>query len=231
MKTLLLSLSLFFFLAGCTKDESVNPYPTKQFKVSFVPSVSNNFSTDWQQVLGGKASLEFNAKTSDTLSSSALKDTIELKTITTYRKQLATGKYDIMLKTQSTAAADTFIRFTAEVKDFQVKAEGAISLAATTVDGVLTINKSLIEAGSRPTFIPAGSTTALSFGLANGYYFVYVKGGESGKLTFTEAGSGDEFMKNLTITAMTRYNLVPTRTSKAPLVFNLNRFSLKSLSN
>jgi hypothetical protein len=210
--------------SSCTKDNPTIPSQARQFKVSFVPGIAGTFSTDWQQVLGGKASLEFSTKNSDTLTVSSLKDTIELKTIAAYRKPLRAGKYDIIIKTQSIASADTFIRFNAEIKDFQVNADGAIRLLATTSDGVITISKTLIQTGSQPTFTPIGSTTALNFGLANGYYFIYVKGAESGKITFTEATTGDEFMKNLTITAMTRYNLLPTLSSKVSWAFNQNRF-------
>ena len=227
MKTSLFSFSLVILLAGCSKKELVNPsQEIRQFKVSFVPGVAKTFDANWQQVLGGKATIEFSAKASDTLTASSLRDTIELKTLKSYTKQMAAGKYDITLKTESTAAADTFIRFDAEVKDFHVKADGAIGLSAITTDGVITISQTLIQAGSRPTFIPAGSTSILNFGLANGHYFIYVKGGESGKITFTEATTGDEFMKNLPVVALTRYNLLPVLSSKAQWVFSQNRFSI-----
>lgn len=151
--------------------------------------------------------MQYAVQNSDTLSASSVEDSLNLKNIGTYSKQLIPGTYDITLATKSTAVVDTFIRFNAGVKSIAVNKDQAISLTAATTDGVITISKDQIDPTIVPTFAPSGSATAYNFGLANGYYFIYVKGAVSGRITFTEATTGDLYLKDLTVTAMNQYDI------------------------
>lgn len=193
--------------SSCSKDHFVNPSKKNLFKVSILPPVDAIPNSTWQQVLGGEAIVQYAVQNSDTLSASSVEDSLNLKNIGTYSKQLIPGTYDITLATKSTAVVDTFIRFNAGVKSIAVNKDQAISLTAVTTDGVITISKDQIDPTIVPTFTPSGSATSYNFGLANGYYFIYVKGAVSGRITFTEATTGDLYLKDITVTAMNQYDI------------------------
>lgn len=203
-------LPLFFAViaiaSGCSKEQSIAPVKNNLFKISLATTFSNA-TTTWQQVLGGKATIIFTAAGSDTLTISPIKDSLDLKNITAYTKQIVAATYNITLNTTSTAAADTFIRFNASVNNLVFNQAQTVSLAATTNDGVITISKSIIGTNAAPTFTPAGGTAAYNFGLANGYYFIYVKGAVTGRISFTETTSGDLFLKDLTVDALNQYDI------------------------
>jgi len=207
-KTLFFLCVATVLYSSCTKDRAVNPPKNSLFKVSLAPNVSDDANSTWQQVLGGEAKIQFTALSSDTLTASTVTDSLDLTNIGAYSHQLVAGAYNIALATESTAIADTFIRFNAVANNFLINKDQAISLNATTADGVITIGKSQVDTTITPTFTPTGTTTALNFGLANGYYFIYVKGTASGEITFTEATTGDLYLYDITVSALNQYDIL-----------------------
>lgn len=205
------TLSVLFLAAAlcssCSKDSALDPAPDHLIKISLATTFTNQLSSTWQQVLGGKAMVSFTAIGSEPVSVSSVADSLNLANLATYSKTLIASTYDVMLSTKSTAVLDTFIRFNAKASGVVLNADQNISLIAATTDGVITISKTIIGNNAAPTFTPAGSTTAYNFGIANGYYFIYVKGTVGGRITFTEAVSGDEFFQDLTVDAMNQYDV------------------------
>lgn len=194
---------------SCSKDHFVKPPAKNTFKISVTPVVNSTLNDSWQQVIGGKANLEFTPVNNDSLTLSSVIDSLDLGSIGTYNKQVMGGAYDISLHTQSKAVADTFIRFDASAKNVAISKDQTISLDATTSDGVITIKKTLINSSTLPTFVADSSTTVQNFGLANGYYFIYVKGAASGKVVFTETTTGFDYVKEITVDALNQYDLSP----------------------
>ena len=228
MKRFLLFLCAIAILySSCSKDHVVNPKNTL-FKVSLFPKINDNAASTWQQVLNGEALLQFSALSNDTLTASAVKDSLSLKSISTYTRQLVAGTYNITLKTESKAVADTFIRFNAQAQNFVVNKDQAISLAATTTDGVITISESQVMASFKPTFTLSGSTTAINFGLANGYYFIYVTGASSGRITFTSATAGDLYLTDILVNALNQYDITAVPNTIG-VVVHKHLFHLKAI--
>ncbi|MDB5087955.1 MAG: hypothetical protein JWR09_1949 [Mucilaginibacter sp.] len=221
-------LAVAFIYSSCTKDHSITPAKNNSFKISFAATLNTVAVNTWEQVLGGEAIVQFTPENSDSLSLSSKKDSLDLKNISTYNYQLVGGTYTISLSTKSTSVADTFIRFTSEVKDFAVNKDQTISLPATTNDGVITISKSTIDSTVMPTFTPLGTTTPINFGLANGYYFLYIKGATTGRLTFTEATTGDLYLKDLKVTAGNQYDISATLNTIGAIVIHSYPFHLKT---
>jgi hypothetical protein len=225
MRKTIFVLIIAIIYSSCSKDHSVNPVKKNSFNVSFSIDAA---SSTWQQVLGGQANLSFTAKGNDTLTASSLTDSLDLKNIGAYSKQVIAGTYDIALKTKSTAVADTFIRFTSQAKNVVIDKAVAISLAATTTDGVITISKKLVDSTTVPTFTATESGKVYNFGVANEYYFIYVTGSKGGKITFTEATTGDLFIENLTVSALNQYDLTATLTKTGAVVVHAYSFKLKN---
>jgi hypothetical protein len=215
--------------SSCSKNHTEIPANPKTFNVSFKLAVSAVVSSTWQQVLGGKASIAFTAKNADTLTVSSLTDSLDLSKVSTYNKPVIAGTYDVSLKTKSTAVADTFIRFNALAQNVVINKDVAINMPATTTDGVITISKKLIDSTTVPTFIPAGTNTTYNLGVANDYYFIYVAGSKGGKVTFTEASSGDLFIANVTVAANNQYNLTAIVTKTGSVV--KHTYAFKSNNN
>lgn len=209
IKSLVAILAVVIIYNSCSKDHTVKPTAKNTFKVSVAPVVNSTVNSSWQQVLGGKANLTFAPVNSDSLILSAVKDSFNISTISSYNKPLIAGTYSITLQTQSKAVADTFIRFSAQAKNILINKDQAVSLGAVTSDGVVTIKKDFIDSLSVPTFVADGSTAVQNFGLANGYYYIYVKGSASGKVTFTETTTGFDYIKQLTVSALNQYDLSP----------------------
>jgi hypothetical protein len=222
-KILFILFATVIICNSCSKEHSTNP-AKNLFKVSIKPAV-NAIDSAWQQVLGGEALISF---IPDTVNVSPIKDSLNLKSIASYNRQVLAGTYNISLSTESTAVADTFIRFNAQLNNFLINKDQAISFPATTNDGVITINKSLIAALTVPTFIPAGTNTVYNFGLANGCYFIYVTGASTGRITFAEVTSGYIYMNDLTITAMNQYDLSPILNTSGAVV-HLHPFHLQAI--
>jgi hypothetical protein len=192
---------------SCAKDQTLNPVKNNLFKISLTTPFANNANSAWKQILGGEAIIQFYALPSDTLTASVIKDSLDLKNIAIYNKQLTAGNYNITLNTKSTAVADTFIRFNAQANAMKVNKDMSINLTATSSDGVITISKNQISNLERPTFTPTGTSTVYQFGLANGYYFIYVKDAVNGRIKFIEATTGDLYLKDITISATNQYDI------------------------
>jgi hypothetical protein len=210
-------IAFAIILSGCTKERAANPNPQNPLvEISLAPILNDSpASNAWTQVLGGKAAISFQMSATDNLSASNIQDSVSLKDIATYKHDILAGNYTITLNRTNTIPADTFIRFNAQVKDLSINKDQAISLPATTTDAVITVSKSLIQDKAIPTFTDAVTGTAYKFRLANGYYYVYVKDASTGRMTFTEATSGDIYWKDITVAAQNRYDitLVPNKTN------------------
>jgi hypothetical protein len=193
--------------AGCSKDHSASPFKNNLFKVSITKPFATEPNGTWAQVLGGEAAIQFNAIASDSLTATAINDSINLNNIAAYKKQLIAGNYNISLQTKSIAVADTFIRFSAQANAVLINKDMPISLTGTSSDGVITISKKQVINSKRPTFTPAGTNNAYQFGLANGYYFIYVKNAITGRVIFTEPSTGDSYLKDISVSAMNQYDI------------------------
>lgn len=233
MQKLLLLCAAVLLLASCAKDHTVNPVNSKpSFKLSLSPVINVVPNNTWKQVLGGKGLITFAYMANDTVTASTIKDSVSLKDIAAYKHDGLAGNYNISLGTVSTAVADTFVRFNAQTQNIAIDKDQAISLPATTTDGVITIDKSLIKARTTPTFTDAKTAVVYKMGLANGYYFLYAKDATAGRLNFTETTSGDVFLKDLTVAAQNWYDIsvVLNKTNAISIsqhAFNLNGFSGK----
>ena len=215
MKKLLPVLCAVILLySGCSKDRANIP-AKKTFKINFKLTAASTANSGWQQVLGGEALINFTPVNNDTVNASAVKDSLNLKNVNTYIRSIFAGTYNVSLNTESTSVADAFIRFTSQVDSVTINKDLTISFPAVTNDGVITIDKKLTDTTVVPTFIPSGSTKALNFGNANGYYFIYVSGNTTGTISFVEATSGYTYMKQLTVAAMNQYDLSPILNSTA----------------
>lgn len=209
MKKLLPGLCAVIFLyTGCSKDYVAAPAKST-FKINFKLTAASIANSTWQQVLGGEALINFKPVNNDTVTVSAVKDSLNLQNANTYVRSVFAGTYNVSLNTKSTAVADTFIRFTSQADSIAINKDQTINFPAVTTDGVITIDKKLADTTVVPTFISSGTTKALNFGNANGYYFIYVTGNTTGTISFVEASSGYTYMKQLTITAMNQYDLSP----------------------
>ncbi len=210
--------------SACSKQRPVSPVKNS-FKISINPGISYGATSTWQQVVGGEGIITFTPSNTDTLS--AVSDSLSLANVASYNKQVFAGTYSIGLKTKSTAIADTFIRFNAVVNNLLINQDQAISFQATTADGVITINKSLIDTTVIPTFTPAGSASPSIFGKAKGYYFVYVSGNTTGRITFVDATTSYTYLKDLTVNAMAQYDLSPV-INKTDVVVRSHSFQPKA---
>ncbi|SEO34026.1 hypothetical protein SAMN05192574_107130 [Mucilaginibacter gossypiicola] len=214
-KTIPIFFILFALFTGCTKEHLINPAPQKLVTVSLHPNYLVLPPSNWQQVLGGSASLKLTPQNSDSVTLSSISTSINLKDAASYKQQVIAGTYDITLNTQSTAVADTFIRFTSKADHVPVNKDETIDLAATTTDGVITISTKLIDSTVTPTF-KVGNQTAYNLGKTNGYYFLYVKDATGGTITFS-LSNGYQYMKDLTDRAMNQYDLIPLSNSYGEL--------------
>jgi hypothetical protein len=204
----ILCATAMLLYSSCTKENSPALVKTS-FKITIKPSTAAIINSTWQQVIGGEALITFTPVNNDSLTISTNTDSLNLKNVAVYSKQLFAGTYNVALNTESKAVADTFIRFSSQVPNLAIKQDQAITFPATTNDGVITISKSLIDSTTVPTFIPAGASTALKLGKANGYYFIYVSDTVTGRIVFTELTSGYTYMKDITVSAMNQYDLMP----------------------
>lgn len=217
MKKIFPLIAIAIILSGCIKDRATNSNASNPLvEISLAPVLKDAAASNtWTQILGGKALILFQMSATDNLSASTIQDSISLKDIDTYKHDVIAGNYSITLSRTNTTLADTFIRFTAQVKDLPITKDQGISLPAITTDAVITVSKSLIQDKAIPTFTDAATGTIYKFGLANGSYYVYVKDASTGRLTFTDTTTGDIYWKDITVAAQNRYDisLVPNKTS------------------
>ncbi|WP_423147526.1 hypothetical protein [Rubrolithibacter danxiaensis] len=199
----------FVALVSCSKKNDETAPSNSLHKIA-IDNINNVFlNSTWQHVLGGKAYIEFNSKSSTTSSISSIKDSLDLANASSYTITVADGTYDISLYTEPTSSiADTFIRFEAINENYAVKDDSELSFQAMTSDGLITINKDFVKAGTVPTFTPSGANAAsYSFGYINNFYYLYVKGGTEGAVSLTEKTTGQTFTKTFKVSVANQYNL------------------------
>lgn len=220
--TLLPVAVLLFILSGCKSSDTQTGTPDVTPQVSIQNIVYPSFvKSVWNQVAGGTALIEFDLKDSRDSTSVRTTDSTNLKNISTYNKVLPSGIYDIHVSSKNQiSVADTFFRFNAVQKQVPVKAKIAAVLTASTTDGLITIGKSFIQDGTVPTFISPADSKTYKLGLNNGFYYLYVKGGVQGSISFTAKASGQKVTKTLVITALNQYNMeVVTSNGSLSVVF------------
>jgi hypothetical protein len=219
---ILLPLILFIF-NGCKKDGGNNvvvPPVVPEISIQSISYPSFTNST-WNNVFGTNVSLEFDLLDANNAVSSKLTDSTILNNINTYNKILTKGTYNIYVSSKNQiAVADTFIRFNAQVTSYSLTAKQALSLTATTNDGLITIAQSFVQTNTVPTFKTDLGSTVYKLGLVNGFYYLYVKGGTSGALTFTSKASNQTISKSLSVVTLNQYNLaVQTNKGSLQVVF------------
>src|ERR1700743_3257228 len=214
---LLLAPIVLCFLNRCTKQENntVAPViPGISIQSISYPSFVNS---TWTNVIGGTALLEFDLLSSTGGISSTIKDSTDLQSISSYNKTLSNGIYNVYISSKNPSSiADTFIRFNAQIKSYVVSKKQALSLTATTTDGLITIAKSFIQDNKVPVFKPDSGTKTYNLGLINGFYYLYIKGGTKGSVSFVSKATNQTISKSLSITALNQYNMV-VQTNKGTL--------------
>jgi hypothetical protein len=219
---ILLPLMLFIF-NGCKKDGGNNNSTPPIIPGISIQSISypSFVSSTWNNVLGGNVSLEFDLLNTNDSVSSKVMDSTALKNISAYNKILTKGTYNIYISSKNqTIVADTFIRFNAQIKSYSLAAQQALSLTATTNDGLITIAQSFVQSNTVPTFKADLGSTVYKLGLINGFYYLYVKGGTSGAITFTSKAGNQTITKSLSIATLNQYNLaVQTNKGLLQVVF------------
>ncbi|WP_426671606.1 hypothetical protein ACPPVU_10245 [Mucilaginibacter sp. McL0603] len=215
--------AIAFVLNGCKKDV------TNNVTVPIVPSVtvqSVNYpsfaNSPWSNVAGGTVLFKFDLLNASNAVVSSYKDSIDVKNIGNYDKTLDKGTYNIYLSSKDqTSVADTFIRFNAKVSAYSVTDKQALSFTATTTDGLITIGQSFVQSNTVPTFKSDSNSTVYKFGLINGFYYLYVKGGTKGAITFTSKGGNQVITKSLSVVTLNQYNLeVQTNRGSLQVVFS-----------
>lgn len=196
---------VFTFFAGCKKDPV--PEQLSSLKIDNISYSAFGTST-WTHVAGGMISIEFGLIGANGTVSTKTVDSVDIKNISTYQKQLSTGKYDIEIASKNqSAVADTFIRFNALLKSFDTQQNSAVSFTAVSTDGLITISKSFIKDGTIPTFKPDNDAKTYKLGFKNGHYYIYVKPTVNGIVSFTSKETEQSVGKALTIASLTHYNL------------------------
>ncbi len=199
--------AILFIFSRCSKDHTTNPVvpvlPSVSFQSINYPSFINS---SWTNVLGGTVAIEFDLLNSSNTVTSTFKDSTALNNISAYSKILSAGTYNIYVASKSTAVADTFVRFNAQIKSLSISNKQALSLTATTNDGLITIGQSFVQSGTVPSFKSDSAATPYKFGYTNGFYYLYVKGGTKGTVSFTTKGN-QTVTKSLSIVTLNQYNL------------------------
>jgi hypothetical protein len=140
----------------------------------------NTSNPEWQNILGGRAYIQFS---SNDPALGIIKDSLDLTALSSYSRYLNDGTYTISLYTPSTVrAADTFLRFSAIDSGFVINGNTNIGFYGISRDGLITIPDSLIQAGNTPNFILSSGGIPYPFGHVNGYYYLYILGNTSGTL-------------------------------------------------
>lgn len=220
MRNILITLtSAVIFITGCSKDErSSLENPLVKTSIGIVNAASSPERL-WPPIIGGKALIEFNSIKGESFTATNIKDSIELNHLSTYSHLLAKGTYDVLLRAENTAVADTFIRFNAEKKSVLIQHEAKILLDANTADGLVTINKLYVEDETVPIFTASGSSESYKMGFSNGFYYLYVKGGTTGKVGFTEMGTSSLNAVEVRVETSEHYNLILLEQMINPLNF------------
>ncbi len=205
---LLLSVIFLIAIGGCTKENNpaapVVPIGISIQNISY-PSFQNS---TWNNVIGGTVLMEFDQTNSKDSVISRINDSVNLQNISGYYKNLSKGVYNINISSKNlAAAADTFIRFKAQIKGYSVEHKQAVSLTATTTDGLITIGKSFVQDNQVPVFKTDSGSQEYKMGLSNGFYYLYVRGGVKGTILFKSKATSQSVSKNLNVASLTQYNM------------------------
>ncbi|WP_413666911.1 hypothetical protein ACEN9X_20560 [Mucilaginibacter sp. Mucisp86] len=211
MKKYLLPLfaGLTLILNSCKKSQDNAPQNVDEPQISIQSVNCPSFvNSTWVNVFGGKGLFKFELLNSNNTVSSTVKDSIDLTQLSTYTKDLPKGTYNIYLSSKNqTSVADTFIRFNAQITRLTLAQKQTASLTGTTNDALITINKNLVAANNTPSFKADSITSPFKFALINGYYYLYVKGGIAGAVTFSDNATGQTVTKRLSTITLNQYNL------------------------
>ena len=230
---MLLALLLIY---GCTKELSPVSLPVQPAFTVKAISLPQFTNSNWSNVMGGEMLIKLDKLDATGAVATTINDSVAYNNIAAYSKALASGTYNATVTSSSGSVADTFIRISAQVKSLSIIDKEAASLTATTNDGLITIGKNLVQDGTIPSF-KSDSGANHKFGLANGFYFLYVKGGTNGTLTFTaQANSQTETLnKHLSIVTLNQYNVAlesangSIKIAFAPFAYNQVQVSSSTL--
>jgi len=207
---------LLLILSGCSpsdkKPDPVIPV-TPEITIQNITYPTFTNST-WANVAGGSVIIQIDNTDAGGTVLSTIKDSTDVASIVSYSKVVKKGTYNITLTSKNqTAVADTFIRFNAKLTGYSVENKQAVSFIATTGDGLITISQGFIQPNLTPVFKAQADGKEYKMGIKNGFYYLYVKDGAKGDIIFKEATTGQSVTKNLTIAALSQYNVAVTTQS------------------
>jgi len=219
-------IALAYF--SCSKEHISLPKASYNISIKAIGNdAATESSSSWEQVLGGNATITFDAKyPSDTMTVSSITHTIDLGKLSTYQWKLFPGKYDITLATADDAVVSNYVRFSASNTGVNINTDGVIGMDVDASDGVITIKRTLLDTTVSPTFKPAGAAVA-NLSNANGYAYLYVKGSTSGQLVFTSA-EGDVYKADITVVAKSQFDASLKTNSKGQVVIQSYPFHPKT---
>lgn len=226
-KRISLLCAIAFAYCSCTKEHITAQKTTYNISIKAITNdAAASSNPAWQQVLGGNATITFDAKyPTDTMTVSSITNTIDLANLANYNWKLFPGKYDIGLTTTDDAVVSPFVRFNASGKGIPINEDSVIGMVVSATDGVITIKRSYLDTAVTPTFAPAGAASANMYS-ANDYAYLYVKGNTSGKLTFTSS-EGDIYKADITVTAKGQFDVSPKINSVGHVVIQSYPFNPK----
>jgi hypothetical protein len=167
-----------------------------------------NFSGSiWTPAMVGNVRLELDQVNSKDSVLSMIQDSASFANFSLYQKIVPKGTYNITYSSGTTAAADTFMRFSGQLKGLVVDKKQTLDLTASSNDGVITIDKNFIANGTVPAFKPDSGTKTYKLGLSNGFYYLYVKGGVKGNINFVAKATGQTVGKQLSVKALNQLNM------------------------
>lgn len=225
-KYLLLILpAIIFIIGGCSKktDHPVIPV-TPEISVQSI-SYPSFINSTWNNVNGGPIVIKFDKVNDKDSVLSTTNDSTYFTSLSTYSKILGKGTYDITVSSKNTIAlADTFIRFNAKIKSYLVENKQAVALTATSTDGLITIGQSFIQDGTVPVFKTDSGSITYKMGLVNGFYYLYIRGGVKGSISFKSKASGQSVTKTLSVVTLNQLNMEVV-TNKGPLTVVFTQFA------
>lgn len=227
-KQILTFCVIAFAYCSCTKEHLSLQKASYNISIKAIGNnaVANSPSS-WEQVLGGNATITFDAKyPSDTMTVSSVTNMIDLGKLSTYQWKLFAGKYDISLATTDEAVVSPYVRFSADSTGVNINTDSIIGMDVNASDGVITIKRTLLDTTVSPTFKPTGAAVA-NLSNANGYAYLYVKGSTSGQLVFTSA-EGDVYKADITVVAKSQFDASLKTNSKGQVVIQSYPFHPKT---
>ncbi|MDB5087956.1 MAG: hypothetical protein JWR09_1950 [Mucilaginibacter sp.] len=229
---LLILAALIFIIGGCSKKADVNPPVIPITPEVSVQSISypSFINSTWNNVNGGKVAIKFDKVNDKDSVLSTTNDSTNFTSLSTYSKILGKGTYDITVSSKNiTALADTFIRFNAKIKSYLVENKQAVALTATSNDGLITIGQSFIQDNTVPVFKTDSGGITYKMGLANGFYYLYIRGGVKGSISFKSKASGQSVTKTLNVVTLNQLNMEVV-TNKGPLTVVFTNFTYNQVT-